>query len=704
MPEFNNTYSSGTGIPTNSPELNPLGPIPDEPPVRVVSDFDQAAQLTTRLVNDNSTRNALNARIMAAYSAERPHSPEKMAEEGLSYKQNFSTQVLPQLIDRAAPRFVRAIGEAKYLTNSALPDTIPGAARKTEAFRREITSLVRSYPEWDDLLAEVAQENCLFGYTGVGWTDEFSVLPRHFRGDRFFIPVGTKQLANQAPMAVLVEHFLPNELFDLIRDREAAGAAGWDVEAAINAINSAMPDSIASHASEHARIYEDLARENTYAAGLSEQAKIIKIYNLLVVEITGKVSHFKLAQHAGGLKGVFRRDDRFDSIEEAVGFFAFQTSNGTMHGSKGIGRIVYNMARVIDKSRNEVVDRLNLSGKVIITGSPKDIRKFRMTVLGNVILLPKDFEISQRYIDPRVQEFFELDNYMTAMLDQLAGNVSPRQLQGERVTAKQVELFASREEEAKDNPIVRFMTQFSRVMTQIQRRAVRENADDPLAKEMQERLLKVMSREELDMIAARPSAQVVSDLTELERQKIILVAEQNQGNVLVNQTELKRRQLTAQINEQFAESVLMPENDPVQAAEQTRGQQLENILLTQGTDVPVSPRDSHRLHLDMLWPNIDQTMQGLLTDPEGTEPLLNTLLKHARNHVQLGIAAGGEESFAGDQQKLNVIAERLAALKQHEQTLAEAAQAGLGPEQALAAANEAVAAPVAPAQPGAPLS
>lgn len=704
MAGFNSTNSSGTGIPTNSPELNPSGPVPETPPVRVVSDFDQAAQLVTRLVNDNSTRNALNARIMAAYNAERPYSTQQLEEEGLGYKQNFSTQVLPQLIDRAAPRFVRAIGQAKYLTNSALPESVPGAARKTEAFRREITSLVRSYPEWDDFLSEVAQENCLFGYTGVGWTDEYSVLPRHFRGDRFFIPVGTKQLANQAPMAILVEHFLPNELFELVKDKEAAEEAGWDFEAAIHAINNAMPESVASHASEHARIYEDLVRENTYAAGLSEQAKIIKLYNLFVVEVTGKVSHFKLAHSSGGLKGVFRRNDRFDSIEEAVQFFAFQAANGTMHGSKGIGRIVYNMARVIDKSRNEVVDRLNLSGKVIITGDPKAIRKFRMTVLGNVLLIPKEFEITQRYIDPRVQEFFELDNYMTAMLDQLAGNVSPRQLQGERVTAKQVELFASREEEAKDNPIVRFMTQFSRVMTQIQRRAVRSNVDCPLAREMQERLLKVMSREELDMIAQRPSAQVVEDLTELDRQKVILVAEQNQGNPMVNQTELKRRQLTAQIDEQFAEAVLMPENDPVQAAEQTRAQQIENILLTQGTEVPVSPRDNHRLHLDMLWPNVDQVMQGLLTDPASTEPLLNTLLAHARVHVQLGVAAGGEESFAGDQQKLNVIAERLAALKQHEQTLQEAAAAGLGPDQAIAAATEAAGvAAAAPAQPAAPI-
>jgi hypothetical protein len=683
------TASTGVGLSLNSPELNPDGGVPETPPVRAVKDYDQAAQLVGQLVNDNADRNTINARITSAYNAEKPWSDQSLKEDGLDYKNNFSTQVLPQLVDRVAPRFVRAISEAKYLTNSSLPDSVPGASKKTEAFRREITSLVRSHPEWDGFIAELAQENCLFGYTAAGWTDEYAVVPTHFRGDRFFIPVGTKQISTNAPAVVLMEPFLPNELFEKIQDKDAATAAGWEWGKTVEMINRALPDSVASHASEDARIYEDLARENTFAAGLSERAKVIKVYNLFVMEVTGSVTHFKLAHSEGGFVGIFRRDDRFKSMAEVSAFYAFQSANGTMHGSKGIGRIVYNMAKVIDRARNEVLDRLQLSGKVILSGEPKDIRKFRMTVLGNVIILPKTFEISQHSIDPRVEEFFSLDTYMTTMLDQLAGNVSPRQLQGERVTAKQVELFAAREEEAKDTPIMRFLGQFARMVSEIQRRAINPETTFDRAKEMQERLLKVMTREELEQIASRPSAQVVLDLTEMQRQQVILVAAENQGNPLVNQTEMKRRQLTAQIDEQFAEAVLMPENDPVQAAEQTRAQQLENLLLTQGMEVPVSPRDSHRLHLDMLWPNVDQVMQGLLTDPASTQPLLQVLLGHARTHVQLGIAAGGDESFAGDQQKLNTIAERLAALQQHEQTLQEAAAAGLAPEQALAAAAEA---------------
>jgi hypothetical protein len=696
MPTTTYSHSDGAGIPINSPELDPSRPVPSTPPVRAVSDYSQAGQLTTRLVNDNSDRNAINARIGAAYNAERPWGDQALKEEGLGYKANFSTQVLPQLVDRIYPRFLAVVSNVKYLTNSSLPDTVPGASRKTEAFRREITQLIRSYPEWTGFISEVAQENSLYGYTAAGWTDEYSVMPTHFRGDRFYIPVGTKQLSDNAPMQILVEHFLPNELFQLVKDRDAAEAAGWEWEDTIDVINKALPDSVQSKASEHARIYEDMVRENTFASGLSERAKIIRVYNLFVTEITGKVTHIKLAGEPTGFRGLFRRDDRLDSQADASVFFAFQHANGTMHGSKGVGRIAYNIARVIDRARNQVMDRLLLAGKVILTGEEKDLRRFRMTIVGDAMLFSDKFAIQQVKIDPAVEEFFQLDQYMTSMLDQLAGNVSPRQLQGERVTAKQVELFAAREEEAKDAPITRFMDQFSRLMSRMQMRAVNPQTTDELAKAMQERLLRLMTREELDQIAKVPSAQVVNDLTDLERQRVILVASENQGNPLVNQTELKRRQLTAQINEEFAEALLMPENDPVQSAEQTRAQQLENILLMAGTDVPVSPRDNHRIHLDMLWPNIDQIMQGLLTDPAGTEPILNVLLSHARVHVQLGILAGGEETFTGDQQKLNVIAERLAALKQHEETLAAASQQGLPPDRAIAAASEASAVPAGP--------
>jgi hypothetical protein len=103
-------------------------------------------------------------------------------------------------------------------------------------------------------------------------------------------------------------------------------------------------------------------------------------------------------------------------------------------------------------------------------------------------------------------------------MDQIVGNVSPRHLEGERVTKAQVDLFAAREEETKDIVLSRFLTQFSVLITGMQKRMCSPDVTDQVCKDMQKRLLKVMTRDELDQLASTPSADVVRDYTDLERQ------------------------------------------------------------------------------------------------------------------------------------------------------------------------------------------
>src|SRR5206468_4231625 len=146
------------------------------------------------------------------------------------------------LIDKVAPRFVQALDTVKYLTNSALPDDIEGAARKTEAFRREITSLCRSRLGWRDLLSQISQENALFGFCCVSWLDVFTWFPTFFRQDHFNVPTATKQHAGQAQIIAVKETFLISELFKMIEDKDAAKTRGWNVPNVVNTLNASLPE------------------------------------------------------------------------------------------------------------------------------------------------------------------------------------------------------------------------------------------------------------------------------------------------------------------------------------------------------------------------------------------------------------------------------------------------------------------------------
>lgn len=687
---------AGQGI--NSPDLKTVGGTP----TRAIKDSPQAAQIFTALTVENYSRNLKNARIMAKYNAERPYKQDELEAEGLSWKANFSSKVLSTLIDKVSPRFTKAVDSVKYITSSKFPDSVINAEAKTEAFRKEVTQTARRWPGWRDFIAEIAQENALFGYTSAGYTHEYTWRMKHYRQDVFFCPVGTKQCAATAQIISFKEFLMPHELFELIRDKEPAKDAGWNVENALTSINDAMPETARSKNTDSARRYEDLARESSVGTSYHSGAKVVVLGHVFAQEVSGKVSHYIVDGRSN--KELFVREDRFDSMTDVGVFFTFQQGNGTLHGSKGIGREVYAMAGILERSRNEVVDRLQLSGKLVLQGDEKKLQRFRAHVVGNALLISSDFTISEHSIDGKIEPFFKLDQYMRQLLDEVAGNVSPKPMDqaGEGMRSPAAwNVTTAREEESKDMVIERFLNQFSVLVTAIQKRMCHKDCADEDAQEMQKRLLKLMKREELDEISQQPSATVVQDLTGLERQQIITVATENRGNPLYNQKALERRKLTAQLGSEFADAVLMPDNDPTVTAEQSREQQLEIFPLHQGQNVPVSPRDNHVIHLTVLQPVIQATLELLATDGS-IRPALNAMLAHATSHmgeaVKLKDPAQNVSKFAGF---IADVQNKLKMLDAHDQALKAKLDAGGQPDEALGAGAEAAQA-VPPLQPAPP--
>lgn len=634
-----------------------------KPRRRAIKDARQARNIIRTLEQSRREANIKNARIMSKYNSEKPYTQKALEEDGLAWKSNFTTKPLPMLVDKVAPRFVKLLDGMKYLTNSELPGTFPKASEKTESFRREVSKTIRSRPGWSEFVSEIAMENALFGYTSVAWLDEFSWYPKHFRQDSFFVPSGTKQLANSAQVIVLRESFLIHELFDLIEDKEAASIAGWDVPNTVRAINNAMPENRRCKDVNLERVYEDLVRESNVGLSHEAGALVVTVYHVLATEVSGKVSHYILTENdypqekssdsLDKSQMLFERDDHFENMSHCASFFSFQHGNGKLHGSKGIGREIYNMAGMLDRARNEVVDRLNLSGKIIIQGDPKSIKKFKMSVVGNALLIDQNFNINERKIDAAVEPFLQLDQFLTSHLDQMAGATTPKAFEGERVTKAAIDLFASREEESRDNISGRFLSQFATMMSTIQVRMCDPDTSEQDAKDMQKRLLEFMSREELNELAKQPVAETVKDFTEIERQQLVAFAAETRGNPLYDQKELERRKATALFGDEFATAVLLPDEDSTVLAEQSRMQALELLILVgQASAIPVSPRDNHLVHLQTMKQAFESSAEQAATKgAEGLE-VLQALVAHAEAHLQAAAAAGEDKNKLAEFTKL----------------------------------------------------
>lgn len=631
------TYDSVTGGLIQSPEISSK----KKPTKHSIRDVNMAREVVKTVIAAGRNRSIINSRILAKYNAERPYDSCKLEAEGLGWRSNFTTKPLPSMIEKVAPRFVEAIQGLKYFTNSKLGDKWQNSVEKSEKFQSIITRTIRNRKGSRTLWEDIAFGNSIFGSYVVACLDEFSWFPKGFGHDEAFLPDGTKQEPEFCQLIVLKETFMPHELFEYIDDREAADAAGWNVTNTIEVINKASPTQFRDQlgiGGNNESFYQHAQRELTIGSSYMAGASVIAVYSLFAREVTGKVSHYRLGGE--GMLEIFSKDDRFETMEDCLSFFSYQKGNGTMQGSKGVGREIYELAGMIDRTRNEIVDRSIMSGKTLIQGDIKRIHTFKMSIIGATAIVPEGWAVLEQKIDGNIEPFLKLDAYFAQLVDQLVGSTSPRTFSGERTTAAEVNLFAAREEEGKDFRVARFLEQFIDVVTLMQKRICDSNTIDEDAKAARKELLEFLTKEELKELVENPVAGTVRDLTPQQRQLTVAVANEKKGNPLYNQRQLEVEDLNARLGADFAKRVLLPVEDPTEEVEQSRMQNLEIVLLSSGQPVPVSPRDNHIIHLKIIGPAAEQVGQQLLqgqTDTSVLEAMLAHITEHTNRATESGI-------------------------------------------------------------------
>lgn len=660
-----------------SPGLNSKG----EPTQTSIKDAGMAKDVVQTLITSNRNRHIVNSRILAKYNAERPYDAYKLQAEGLGWRQNFTTKPLPSMIEKVAPRFVEAVNGLKYLTNSSLSDKWENSTEKTEKFRKVITDTIRGRKGWKTLVEDIAFDNSLFGYTVVAQLDEFSWFPKHFKQDECFLPDGALQTAQSAQIIVLKEVYLPHELFAYIKDRESAKDTGWNLDETIKQINLASPKQLREQLSSGSATieswYQNAARELTLGTSYMAGASVIACYTLLVREVSGKISHYRLAGEE--LKLIFEKKERFDSAEDCLSYFSYQKGNGKMHGSKGVGRDIYELAGMLDRTRNEMVDRSVLSGKTLIQGDIKQIHKFKMSVVGATVIVPTGWTVLEQKIDGNVEPFLKLDAYFSMLVDQLVGSVSPPQMEGEAFRSSTAwNIVAARQEENRDSKITRFLEQFTELVQTMQRRICDPTVDDEDAKAARAKLKEIMSAEEIKEISQQPVSGSIRDLTPMDRQMISMFANEKKGNPLYNQRQLEVEDGVARINADFVKRVLLPENDPTVEAENQRTQQLELGPLQAGQPVPVSPRDNHIVHLQIVIPAGEQ-IAGAVMQGQAETTALEAVLGHVTEHYNRALEQGTPKDHPVMKQAEEIVknaGKALAELKALDQQAAALQQEG----------------------------
>lgn len=666
-------------------------PAPGEVPAVGVSDTgkvesralpdprNQAGKLVSKMVEEARERNLKNSRITSKLNSERPHSKAELESAGLGWKANISTRPLATLTQRVYARFPRAVDSARSLTSAKLPDDFPDAPSKTKFFQKLITDFIRSDPRWTEVIEGLAWESVTFGYTAAVWPDEERWLPLACRQDEIFIPVGTKQHASTASVFVFRQDLLVHEAFALLEkasklNKEDGAAFEWDVDAFVSTLRAAAPADQKSSSTENLRDLEDLRRQLAAANVFGTGNKTVSLYNMLVVELTGRVSHYVVNDQ---WQFIFGWEDRFESMQRAVSFFAFELGDRTLRGSKGVGRVAYSVASIVDRSTCDTIDRFQLSGKVVAKAPTARHRQFRASVVGSFVLIDDNFELTpQAKFEASVEESIRLDQFLQAKLDAMTGSVSPVHLEGDRVTAAAVNLLAGRESERADEYMNRWMQQVGYMMSEVVRRLVLVPTENQDVLKLRQRLAIRLNEDELRVLAETPAMTTVQGWTAAERQLIVMACTEATGNPVYDQRATAVAKVSALVGPELATEIVLPTEDPTQTAEQNRMQILENHSLIDGVEIPVSPRDAHLLHLGALTPVLQSSLQELAQNPNGFAAA-KAIVAHGLSHVQLAKQAaipGVEQFEAAYTQASQALAQLVQSHQQEAGAQAEADQ------------------------------
>jgi hypothetical protein len=468
-----------------------------------ITTAQQAFEVFSRLQRDNQARANRNKMIADAYNGATPFDQKKLDAAAQGWRANFSTLVLATFVDRVTPRLTDAVHAMKYLTASELPDAFIDATNKTQKFRERTTSVIRSWNGWVDYVEQVATENVLYGYTAAVQMDEYEWRPKTFRQEDTLFDEQSPQLADKVPVFCIKANYYIHEACAIIEDADTAAEAGYNVENIKAAIEKAAPpyDSFVYNP----RQLSDMVREGNLYYSFHRSSRMLETVHVFVKCYDNCVDHWWVNRNASkrSNKTPKAREPRRPStnpngdteprpsepdpyelfygeavalaMDDVLTLFSFQAGNNRLFGSKGIGRLLYNISLAIEKSRMSFIDAMWISGLLVGQAEESIIGRLQPHVRSPFMIVPEGFQLLMQQFRVDITSWIGLDQKLVNTAEIIAGAFMPDQQQvtnnGQMIqTATKESIDAVKEEEVKAGMMNRWWVQFTKGVGSMQRR------------------------------------------------------------------------------------------------------------------------------------------------------------------------------------------------------------------------------------------
>ena len=357
-----------------------------------------AYSIYDRLVDADLLASAQRVRVQSMLDGEAPYNAETLRNLGQSYRSNLNFLEAQADLEYALSAYsdlVNGVPQLAQIKTSFGDDSEKGYFG--QVLSEEFDRVLRK--DWDEFFYNQQRLSHEFVAYGVGFAffeDDTDWRWKVAGLKDFFVPRGVAASDTRFEFCCARRSYYAHELYQYIKDPKVAREVGWDVDQTRQAIIEAVPMDVAGVRLDWEEI-QTMLKDNDLSLSYARSAEIQTVH-YYIREFDGKITHAIGLRDGSNLNFLFRKNNRFENINQALVLFTYGLgTNGTLHSIRGLGYKIYPHIQITNRLRNAIIDSTLLSTSLMIQPQTMDdLANLTVAYNGPMAILPPNLNIVDR--------------------------------------------------------------------------------------------------------------------------------------------------------------------------------------------------------------------------------------------------------------------------------------------------------------------
>jgi len=453
-----------------------------------------------RLLENDNKRSWKRSRVNGLIDGNPPYKQSALMAAGRPDACNVNTGNGRAMLENSAGSFYDLFSEAPgYITVK----TSYGSTDEQEIYSNQMSNnadlVLRECRIWDYNMQVSQGQTVAQGCGPFIFEDPFRCIPKVVLAGDLKVPERTPSDTELYEVCAVQVPYYPGQMYDFIRDEEAATRIGWDVEYTKKVIANSIDIRQNNGRLYDWEFYQQELKNNSLT--YYDDSKVCYVAHLWWKEFTGRITHAIVERDIStgtttpggsdaGIKYLFISVGEFASFSEAIHPMYYDHGNGgTHHSVTGLGVKQFSLMEYQNRLFCNLCDKA-FSPKILFKPTTTEVtQKFELTRLGDFAVLPPNFDWQQTGVAGLMNDGMAMHGLIDDTLGKslsMYGQGIPEQKAGNPVTKFEKQMQIAAQAALNKTQYNRYYFQLDGLYKEILRRMCNLNSPDPEAKKFQD--------------------------------------------------------------------------------------------------------------------------------------------------------------------------------------------------------------------------